>query len=171
MFGAQEASQEPQDFLGSALATSEVPLGKLIRSRAFLGGPGSAKGGQGFKFDGETPLILTIPFFAPSAFWKVPRGSRERVRRPGWPPRRSLERGRGSKRSLREAKNERSLFFWSPRGAQIGTSFEKVDVGKRGASKVAILLGTEAKSDKSSFFQYLPRNENVDFSTDCVQKL
>ena len=83
-----------------------------------MGGPGSAKGGQGFKFDGKTQLILTIPFFAPSAFWKVPRGSRERVRRPGWPPRRSLERGRGSKRSLREAKNERSLFFRAPGGPE-----------------------------------------------------
>ena len=81
-----------------------------------MGGPGSAKGGQGFKFDGKTLLILTIPFFAPSGFWKVPRGSRERVRRPGRPPRRSLKRGRGPKRCPRPAKKERSLFFWAPGG-------------------------------------------------------
>ena len=104
-------------FWGAPLQLPRGPSEKLIRPMgAFLGGPGSAKVCQGFKFDGKTQLILTIPFFAPSGFWKVPRGSRERVRRPGWPPRRSLERGRGSKRSLREAKNERSFFFGGPGG-------------------------------------------------------
>ena len=95
-----------------------------------MGGPGSAKEGQGFKFDGKTQLILTIPFFAPSGFWKVPKGSRERVRRPRRPPRRSLERGRGPKRGPRGAKNDRSIFFEAPGGAQIGTSVENVFFGK-----------------------------------------
>ena len=117
-------------FWGAPLQLLRGPSEKLIRPMgAFLGGPGSAKVCQGFKFDGETQLILTIPFFAPSGFWKVPRGSRERVRRPGRPPRRSLERGRGPKRCPRHAKNERSLFFGAPGGAQIGTSIEKVASG------------------------------------------
>ena len=93
-------------------------------------GPGSANVRQGFNFDGKTLLILTIPFFVPSDFWKAPRRSRERVRRPGWPPRGSLERGWRPKRSPREAKNERTLFFGAPRGAKIRTRFEKMAFGK-----------------------------------------
>jgi len=53
---------------------------------AFWRGPGFAKVRRGSKFDGKTGVILTIPFFAPSDFWKVPKGSRERVRRPKWCP-------------------------------------------------------------------------------------
>ena len=82
---------------------------------AFLGGPGSAKVRQGSNVDGKTKLILTISFFAPSGFRKVPRESQERVRRPRRPPRRSLERGRGPKRSPRAAKMDRSSFV-GPQG-------------------------------------------------------
>ena len=103
-------------FWGAPLQLPRGPSEKLIRPMgAFLDGPGSAKVCQGFKFDGETQLILTISFFAPSGFWRVPRGSRERVRRPRGPPRRSLERGRGPKRGPRGAKNDRSIFL-GPRG-------------------------------------------------------
>ena len=56
---------------------------------AFWRGPGFAKVCQGFNFDGKTGVILTIPFFAPSDFWKVPKGSRECVRRPKWCPERN----------------------------------------------------------------------------------
>ena len=38
MFGAQEASQESQDFLGSALATSEGALGKVDQAHGGLFG-------------------------------------------------------------------------------------------------------------------------------------
>ena len=121
MLGAHVASQEPKGFLGSAPATSEGALGKVDQvHRGLLGGPGSAKVRQGFNFDGKTNVILTFSFF-------VPRGSRERVRRP---PRRSLERGRGPKRRPRGAQNDRSIFFWALGEAQIGTSVEKVAFGK-----------------------------------------
>ena len=82
---------------------------------AFWRGPGFAKVCQGFNFDGKTGVILTIPFFAPSDFWKVPTGSRERVRRHKWRPGKKRARDKiyfGPKGSSKV----NFVFFWGGRG-------------------------------------------------------
>ena len=132
--GSERSVWRPRGFPGVLRFSGERPCnfrrgpsGELIRPMgAFLGGPGSANGGQGFKFDGETELILTISLFAPIGFWKVPMGVPRACSAAQAAPRKVPGARAGLKRNLREAKNERSLFFGGPRGAQIGTSFEKV---------------------------------------------
>ena len=123
VLGAPVASQEPILFLGRAPATSQGALGKVdqVHWGPFWGVLDLQKYGQGFNLDGKTGVILTIPFFAPSDFWKVPRRSQERVRRPKRPPRRSQERGRRQKRRPRGAQGRRAFLF----GAQGGTKSEQ----------------------------------------------
>ena len=117
-----------------------------------FGGPGSATVHQGFSFENKTVLISISSFFAPSRLWKVLGEVWESVRRPGWPPRRSLERSGVPQRSPREAKHD--LWIWGPREGQVGTSVEQVAFGNRGTTELGMLFATGAKHE-TLFFEYL----------------
>jgi hypothetical protein len=61
--GSEKGGRRPCGLPGSPRASGSGPLG------AFWGGPGFARGGQGFNFDDKTGVILTILFFDLSDFW------------------------------------------------------------------------------------------------------
>ena len=54
---SEKGGRRPCSLPGGPRASRSGPLG------AFWGGPGFARVGEGFNFDGKTFVILTIPFF------------------------------------------------------------------------------------------------------------
>ena len=120
-----------------ALARSQGALGTRVQVHgACLGGRLDRQEFARAQLLREIPSVfLTIPFFALNDFWKVPRRSWKHVR--------------GPRRRPRGAKNDRSIFWGAPGGPKSEHDLEQLFLGKFGTSRIATLLGTEAKSEKT----------------------
>ena len=107
----------------------------------FWGGAWIGKSSPGLNFRGKYTVFFNNSIFCFERFLEGPEAV--------------LQAYPGPKRSPRGAKNDRLFLFCAPGGPKSEQALKNCFGGKWGTSKIAILLGTDAKSKKTYSFDDL----------------